>query len=481
MRVSGPVPLPLCAHGELCGPLGVAVAPRRFELADAGRAGAGRARGLDAAGERAHLRARHGRPRPQVHGPRRAPRRALDPRRHRAPAACHLRLRRRARGGRGPHRRSESAGSRASVPSSWSRRGSRSGGRARSRARAARWACFTRSRGSSGTSCWTRGGCRRRLVPRGGLEVAMGARAAAVARLAPGDEFLLIEEIDNCDRIIPEGLQPQLPCDLKVKARYATPAVLTGIISIENPDSSFWAAASDRYVMPTAPLADSGLVAPMVAHVDAVLRDLALRYPGQRLALRWNVLADIDQLDQGNFETRPRRHQRAEPGPARLQRLHRQPPRGHPRRLRAKRRLPAGAAHHPAHPDRRHRPLLRGAHLRGGGGAAGRGDRPPPGARVEHGAGGRALRAGRAGPRPSRHPGGAVHRRRRDGAARLHARVQRHLRWRAAARLLRAARLPRWRRWGRRCRSSRSRRRPSWSRGGGRRASAGRWRGRPRA
>ena len=138
--------------------------------------------------------------------------------------------------------------------------------------------------------------------PDGRLEVAMGARAAAVARLAPGDEFLLIEEIDNCDRIIPEGLQPQLPCDLKVKARYATPARLTGIISVENPDSSFWAAASDRYVMPTAPLADSGLVAPMVAHVDAVLRDLALRYPGQRLALRWNVLADIDQLDQGNFE-----------------------------------------------------------------------------------------------------------------------------------------------------------------------------------
>ena len=138
--------------------------------------------------------------------------------------------------------------------------------------------------------------------PDGRLEVAMGARAAAVARLNPGDEFLLIEEIDNCDRIIPEGLQPQLPCDLKVKARYATPARLTGIISIENPDSSFWAAASDRYVMPTAPLADSGLVAPMVAHVDAVLGDLAARYPGQRLAVRWNVLADIDQLDQGNFE-----------------------------------------------------------------------------------------------------------------------------------------------------------------------------------
>ncbi len=138
--------------------------------------------------------------------------------------------------------------------------------------------------------------------PEGRLEVAMGGRAAAVARLAPGDEFLLIEEIDNCDRIIPEGLQPQLPCDLKVKVRYATPAVLTGIISIENPDASFWAAASDRYVQPTAPLADSGLVAPMVAHVDAVLGDLASRYPGQRLALRWNVLADIDQLDQGNFE-----------------------------------------------------------------------------------------------------------------------------------------------------------------------------------
>jgi len=138
--------------------------------------------------------------------------------------------------------------------------------------------------------------------PDGPLEVAMGARAAAVARLSPGDEFLLIEEIDNCDRIIPQGLQPQLPCDLQVRARYAVPAVLTGIISIEDENASFWSAASDRYVMPTAPIADSGLVSPMVAHVDAVLGDLAVRYPGQLLTLRWNVLADIDRLDQGNFE-----------------------------------------------------------------------------------------------------------------------------------------------------------------------------------
>ncbi len=134
------------------------------------------------------------------------------------------------------------------------------------------------------------------------LEVAMGARAASVARLRPGDRFLLIEEIDSCDRIIPQGLQPQLPCDLKVKARYATPAMLTGIIAIENPQASFWAAVSDRYVTPAPPIADSGIVSPMVAHVDAVLGGLAARYPGQTLSLRWNILADVDQLDQGNFE-----------------------------------------------------------------------------------------------------------------------------------------------------------------------------------
>ena len=141
------------------------------------------------------------------------------------------------------------------------------------------------------------------------LEVVMGARAAAVARLQPGDHFLLIEEVDNCDRIIPQGLQPQLPCDLRVIYRYGVPAVLTGIITIEDPDASFWSRASDRYVQPTAPIADSGLVSPMLAHVDAVLGDpaggypgLAGRYPGLPLSLRWNVLADIDQLDQGNFK-----------------------------------------------------------------------------------------------------------------------------------------------------------------------------------
>ena len=138
--------------------------------------------------------------------------------------------------------------------------------------------------------------------PDGPVEVVMGARAAAVARLDLGDEFLLIEEFDNCDRIIPAGLQPQLPCDLKVLVRYSMPAVLTGIIAIEDADSSFWSAASDRYVQPAAPIADSGLVSPMVAHLDAVLGDVAVRYPGQRLRLRWNVFADIDQLDQGNFQ-----------------------------------------------------------------------------------------------------------------------------------------------------------------------------------
>ena len=138
--------------------------------------------------------------------------------------------------------------------------------------------------------------------PDGLLEVVMGARVAAVSRLEPGDEFLLIEELDNCDRINPQGMQPQLPCNLMLVARYSVPAVLTGIITIEDPDASFWSAASGRYVQPLAPIADSGLVAPMVAHVDALLGDLAVRYPGQPLSLRWNVFADIDQLDQGNFQ-----------------------------------------------------------------------------------------------------------------------------------------------------------------------------------
>ncbi len=134
------------------------------------------------------------------------------------------------------------------------------------------------------------------------LEVAMSARAAVVARLSPGDAFVLIEELDTCDRIIPEGLQPQPPCDLTATVRYTIPAVLTGIIAVEDEDAAFWAASSARFVTPTGPLVDSGIVVPMLAHVDAVLGDFAARYPGQRLNLRWNMFADVDSLDQGNFE-----------------------------------------------------------------------------------------------------------------------------------------------------------------------------------
>ena len=136
----------------------------------------------------------------------------------------------------------------------------------------------------------------------GPLEVVMSERAAALARLSPGDSFVLIEEIDNCQRIIPMGLEPQLPCDLSTVVRYSIPALLTGIIAVEDPDESFWASGSTRFVAPTAPLADSGVVVPVIANIDAVLGDLAARYPGQRLDISWNVFADVDQLNQGNFE-----------------------------------------------------------------------------------------------------------------------------------------------------------------------------------
>ena len=140
--------------------------------------------------------------------------------------------------------------------------------------------------------------------PDGRLEVAMGARAAAVARLAPGDEFLLIEEIDTCDRIIPQGLQAQPPCDATALAlaRHAIPARLTGLFAAEDADDPFWGGASARYLSPAPPLADSGLVVPLLAHPEAVLGGLAARWPGQRLEPRWSVFADVDRLDQGNYE-----------------------------------------------------------------------------------------------------------------------------------------------------------------------------------
>ena len=136
----------------------------------------------------------------------------------------------------------------------------------------------------------------------GPLEVAMSERAAALAGLAVGEAFLLIEEFDNCARIIPAGLQPQLPCDLNGIVRYSFPAVLAGVIAIEDPDASFWASGSARFVTPTPPLVDSAVVLPVIAHVDAVLGDLAARYPAQPLNISWNVFADVDRLDRGNFE-----------------------------------------------------------------------------------------------------------------------------------------------------------------------------------
>ena len=136
----------------------------------------------------------------------------------------------------------------------------------------------------------------------GRLEVVMGERAAAVARLGPGDEFLLIEELDTCDRIIPQGLEPQPPCRLTAVARHAIPARLAGLVAVEDADDPFWAAAAARYVSPAPPLVDSGLVVPLLAHPDALLGGLAERWPGQRLDLRWHAFADVDRLDQGNYE-----------------------------------------------------------------------------------------------------------------------------------------------------------------------------------
>ena len=138
--------------------------------------------------------------------------------------------------------------------------------------------------------------------PGGPLEVAMSEPAARIAGLAAGDAFFLTEEYDTCTRIIPQGLEPQPPCDLTATVRYPIPATLTGIVAIADEEDPFWASGSGRFVTPQPPLVDSGLVVPVLADVEAVLGDLGQRYPAYRTELTWNVYADVERLDRGNFE-----------------------------------------------------------------------------------------------------------------------------------------------------------------------------------
>ena len=278
--------------------------------------------------------------------------------------------------------------------------------------------------------------------PDGPIEVAMGPRAAALARLQVGDSFLLIEELDNCDRIIPQGLQP--PASLRSDDVGALQRARRAHRPHLDRERGRLLLGVGQQALRDAERAPGGLGA-RGAHGRA--RRCRARRSGRALPgpaphpslerLRRRRPARPGQLPAGAG-----RHHRAQPGPARLPRLRHQPAHGHACCLRAERGLPACAPHDPARSDRGHRALLRGPHLGGRGGAPGGADRAAAGPRVEHGADCRALRAGRARPGPARDPGGALHRRRGDGPARVHARVQRHLRRRAAAGFIRAACLP---------------------------------------
>ena len=134
------------------------------------------------------------------------------------------------------------------------------------------------------------------------LEVVISELTSYITQLKPGETFFLIEEFDNCPRIVTTGLEPQPPCMKSSMMRYSIPAIVSGIIEITDPEHPFWLGASERFVRPRSPFVDSGTVVPLLADPDALIQVLKAYTASYEFSVTWQNFANLEALNRTNFQ-----------------------------------------------------------------------------------------------------------------------------------------------------------------------------------
>ncbi len=139
--------------------------------------------------------------------------------------------------------------------------------------------------------------------PGDAIEVTLSARAAEVAALVPGDQFLLRETFDTCEREIPSlDRPPPPPCTPTAALAFTIPATLVGIVEPLDPADVFWMVTAESYFAPFVLVSELGPILPMFTAEETLLEHLGALYPSYRATTSWHVSANPEMLTRTNFE-----------------------------------------------------------------------------------------------------------------------------------------------------------------------------------
>lgn len=137
------------------------------------------------------------------------------------------------------------------------------------------------------------------------LEVVISPESARAGRVALGDQLLLYQEFDNCEREIPgEGIPPPPPpCPITERVEFTFPVLVVGIVEPSDMQDPFWPGTASRYFRPYyLPLTGVGPIVPVLADLDALMEDFGAMFPSYRAYSIWSVHADTAVLTRTNFE-----------------------------------------------------------------------------------------------------------------------------------------------------------------------------------
>lgn len=133
------------------------------------------------------------------------------------------------------------------------------------------------------------------------IEVAFGAKAAEVSKLAIDEQFDLFEDFDTCERVIPPpDAPPPPPCRPTGMVRFRIPAKFVGVVEPLDVDDPFWGIVSG-YFDPAHTIPDAGPTLPAFASEESLFA-FGRQHPGYSWSLTWRLRTNTGDLSAADFK-----------------------------------------------------------------------------------------------------------------------------------------------------------------------------------
>lgn len=146
-----------------------------------------------------------------------------------------------------------------------------------------------------------------RLAP---LEVAAPAQAAEALGLKVGDQLVLVDTFDNCNRqpqpppsLFPEVSQEPAPkpCVPDVSVTLRLPVIITALVEPLEGDQAYWRPRPDGAPQ-VGGSADTGFIVPLLAPQETILAAYGGLLPRYPVDLTWTFQADVERFNTGNLD-----------------------------------------------------------------------------------------------------------------------------------------------------------------------------------